>query len=400
MPFQLQSNYTPSGDQPSAIAQLTEGVLNRERFQTLLGVTGSGKTFTVANLIQNIQRPTLVLTHNKTLVAQLYGEFKQFFPNNAVGYFVSYYDYYQPEAYMPVSGTYIEKDLSINEELDKLRAENQRLAARAARLEQEPALLAPRRLPAGRLHKWSAALTAVAAASLGFLLSPSLFHSLSGSTAPSTIAAADHSSGSAADTNRPSLTSVPTTLLADASDAEVVAAAKAKPGALNYASAGQGSATHLNAEKFKLQAGFDAVHVPYKGTSQVLADLVSGEVQALFSSMPSLKAMIDKGSIHAIGMTGPSSQSAGIPEISKAGLPGFGYTTWYGMYVPAGTPAEAIERLNGALVKVLSNQDLQQKLASQGLDLKSSTPAELATLASSEARSWQAIITSAGIKAD
>jgi excinuclease ABC subunit B len=121
MSFHLQSNYTPSGDQPSAIAQLTEGVLSGERFQTLLGVTGSGKTFTIANLIQNVQRPTLVLTHNKTLVAQLYGEFKQFFPDNAVGYFVSYYDYYQPEAYLPTSGVYIEKDLSINEELDKLR---------------------------------------------------------------------------------------------------------------------------------------------------------------------------------------------------------------------------------------------------------------------------------------
>jgi len=121
MPFQLQSNYTPSGDQPAAIAQLTEAVQAGDRYQTLLGVTGSGKTFTIANLIQNVQRPTLILTHNKTLVAQLYGEFKQFFPNNAVGYFVSYYDYYQPEAYLPTSGVYIEKDLSINEELDKLR---------------------------------------------------------------------------------------------------------------------------------------------------------------------------------------------------------------------------------------------------------------------------------------
>jgi excinuclease ABC subunit B len=121
MPFQLESNYTPSGDQPKAIQQLIEGLNNNEPFQTLLGVTGSGKTFTMANVIQAVQRPTLVLTHNKTLVAQLYGEFKQFFPNNAVGYFVSYYDYYQPEAYMPVSDTYIEKDLSINEELDKLR---------------------------------------------------------------------------------------------------------------------------------------------------------------------------------------------------------------------------------------------------------------------------------------
>ena len=121
MPFQINAPYLPAGDQPQAIQQLTEGILNGERYQTLLGVTGSGKTFTMANVIQNLQRPTLVLTHNKTLVAQLYGEFKQFFPDNAVGYFVSYYDYYQPEAYLPVSNTYIEKDLSINEELDKLR---------------------------------------------------------------------------------------------------------------------------------------------------------------------------------------------------------------------------------------------------------------------------------------
>jgi excinuclease ABC subunit B len=121
MSFKLFSEYTPSGDQPTAIQQLTQGILEGERYQTLLGVTGSGKTFTMANVIQNLQRPTLVLTHNKTLVAQLYGEFKQFFPENAVGYFVSYYDYYQPEAYMPVTNTYIEKDLSINEELDKLR---------------------------------------------------------------------------------------------------------------------------------------------------------------------------------------------------------------------------------------------------------------------------------------
>jgi len=121
VPFNLQAPYKPAGDQPEAIDKLTEGILEGEQYQTLLGVTGSGKTYTIANVIQNVQRPTLVLTHNKTLVAQLYGEFKQFFPDNAVGYFVSYYDYYQPEAYMPVSNTYIEKDLSINEELDKLR---------------------------------------------------------------------------------------------------------------------------------------------------------------------------------------------------------------------------------------------------------------------------------------
>src|SRR6202022_4292942 len=121
MSFKIHSSFSPAGDQPEAIRQLTEGILNGEKHQVLLGVTGSGKTFTIANVIQNVQRPVLVLTHNKTLVAQLYGEFKHFFPENAVEYFVSYYDYYQPEAYMPVSDTYIEKDLSINEELDKLR---------------------------------------------------------------------------------------------------------------------------------------------------------------------------------------------------------------------------------------------------------------------------------------
>jgi excinuclease ABC subunit B len=121
MPFKLHAPFTPAGDQPEAIRQLTDGILHGEKYQALLGVTGSGKTFTIANVIENVQRPTLVLTHNKTLVAQLYGEFKQFFPENAVGYFVSYYDYYQPEAYLPVSDVYIEKDLSINEELDKLR---------------------------------------------------------------------------------------------------------------------------------------------------------------------------------------------------------------------------------------------------------------------------------------
>ncbi len=117
----MDSFYRPAGDQPEAIRQLSEGIERGEQFQTLLGVTGSGKTFTVANVIQQVQRPTLVLTHNKTLVAQLYGEFRGFFPHNAVEYFVSYYDYYQPEAYLPVSNTYIEKDLSINEELEKLR---------------------------------------------------------------------------------------------------------------------------------------------------------------------------------------------------------------------------------------------------------------------------------------
>ena len=121
MKFQVVSEYKPTGDQPQAIEKLSKGILNGEKYQTLLGVTGSGKTFTVANVVQEVQRPTLVLAHNKTLAAQLYSEFKQFFPNNSVQYFVSYYDYYQPEAFIPVTGTYIEKDLSINEELEKLR---------------------------------------------------------------------------------------------------------------------------------------------------------------------------------------------------------------------------------------------------------------------------------------
>ena len=121
MNFELISEYPPTGDQPEAIAQLTEGVLEGVPAQTLLGVTGSGKTFTIANVIKNINKPTLILSHNKTLAAQLYGEFKSFFPNNAVEYYVSYYDYYQPEAYLPSSDTYIEKDLAINEEIDKLR---------------------------------------------------------------------------------------------------------------------------------------------------------------------------------------------------------------------------------------------------------------------------------------
>jgi excinuclease ABC subunit B len=119
--FQLTSEYKPTGDQPEAIKQLTEGLIRGDKAQTLLGVTGSGKTFTIANIIQKIQKPTLILSHNKTLAAQLYSEFKLFFPENAVEYFVSYYDYYQPEAYIPVTNTYIEKDLSINEEIEKFR---------------------------------------------------------------------------------------------------------------------------------------------------------------------------------------------------------------------------------------------------------------------------------------
>jgi excinuclease ABC subunit B len=121
MDFQVISDYEPTGDQPEAIQQLADGINAGEKYQTLLGVTGSGKTFTMAKVIEKVQRPTLVLSHNKTLAAQLYGEMKQFFPQNAVEYFVSYYDYYQPEAYIPTTDTYIEKDLSINKDIEKLR---------------------------------------------------------------------------------------------------------------------------------------------------------------------------------------------------------------------------------------------------------------------------------------
>ncbi|MBO4797053.1 MAG: DEAD/DEAH box helicase family protein, partial [Verrucomicrobia bacterium] len=119
--FELVSSYAPSGDQPQAIAKLVEGVRSGERHQTLLGVTGSGKTFTIANVIAQINKPTLIISHNKTLAAQLYAEFKGFFPHNAVEYFISYFDYYQPEAYIPQTDTFIEKDSSINDEIERMR---------------------------------------------------------------------------------------------------------------------------------------------------------------------------------------------------------------------------------------------------------------------------------------
>ncbi len=134
--FQLQAGYQPAGDQPQAIARLVEGLSSGLAHQTLLGVTGSGKTFTIANVIQQVQRPTLVMAPNKTLAAQLYGEFKEFFPNNAVEYFVSYYDYYQPEAYVPSSDTYIEKDASINEHIEQMR-----LSATKALLERPDSII-------------------------------------------------------------------------------------------------------------------------------------------------------------------------------------------------------------------------------------------------------------------
>ena len=119
--FKLVSNFKPSGDQPQAIEELVDGLKNSLNHQTLLGVTGSGKTYTVGKVIEKIQKPTLIISHNKTLAAQLYGEFKSLFPNNAVEYFISYYDYYQPESYMPITDTFIEKDFSMNDEIDRLR---------------------------------------------------------------------------------------------------------------------------------------------------------------------------------------------------------------------------------------------------------------------------------------
>ncbi len=142
MSFKLQSPFKPTGDQPQAIEQLVQGINEGEKAQVLLGVTGSGKTFTMANVIQSVNKPTLILTHNKTLTAQLYGEFKEFFPDNLVEYFVSYYDYYQPEAYITSSDTYIEKDLQINDEVDKLR------------LRATSSILSGRRGSFGFVHLW------------------------------------------------------------------------------------------------------------------------------------------------------------------------------------------------------------------------------------------------------
>ena len=134
--FVLKSPYQPTGDQPQAIAELVQGFREGNQFETLLGVTGSGKTFTMANVIQALNKPTLIISHNKTLAAQLYGEMKEFFPNNAVEYFVSYYDYYQPEAYVPSTDTYIAKDSSVNDEIDKLR-----LSATSALIERKDVII-------------------------------------------------------------------------------------------------------------------------------------------------------------------------------------------------------------------------------------------------------------------
>ncbi|RYF60013.1 MAG: tripartite tricarboxylate transporter substrate binding protein [Comamonadaceae bacterium] len=175
---------------------------------------------------------------------------------------------------------------------------------------------------------------------------------------------------------------------------EFIAYAKAHPGRVNFGSAGTGGVAHLGMEMFKAQAQVDVVHVPYRGTSQAITDLVPGTIHALFSSMPSLKGMIDDGTITAIGMSGPSKGESmqSIPVIAQAGLPNMQYTTWYGLFAKAGTPVPVIERLNAAVQKAVSNPELNQKLEPQGIDLVAGTPEALAQLVTSESQKWTALI--------
>ena len=174
---------------------------------------------------------------------------------------------------------------------------------------------------------------------------------------------------------------------------ELISYAKANPGKLNFGSAGTGGAAHLGMEMFKSQAQIDAVHIPYKGTSQVIADLASGEVQALFSSMPSLKPLIDRGAVVAIGMSGPSAgaEKMGIPEISKAGLSEFGYTTWYGLFAPAGTPKPLVDDLNKHIVAILKTPEMQQKLLDLGAQPVGDSPEQFAAYVRSDNKKWQEV---------
>ena len=180
---------------------------------------------------------------------------------------------------------------------------------------------------------------------------------------------------------------------------ELIAYAKAHPGKVNFGSAGTGGLAHLGMELFKSEAKVDVVHVPYKGTSQVVTDLASGEVQALFSSMPSLKPLMDKGSVRAIGMSAPSKGeiTSRIPLISAQGLPQFTYTTWYGLFAKEGTPQAIIDRLNSALVKVLSNPELNQKFEPQGIEFITGTPKALADMVRRDQQKWKQVIQEAGI---
>lgn len=180
---------------------------------------------------------------------------------------------------------------------------------------------------------------------------------------------------------------------------DLISYARANPGKVNFGSAGVGGLAHLGMEQFKSAAKIDINHVPYKGTSLVVNDLVSGEIQALFSSFPSLKGMIDKGTIRAIGITAPSTSPSlkNIPVIASSGLPGFQYTTWYGVYTTAGTPSNVIDRLNAALVKISNDKALRDRLDSQGVDLHVTSAKELGEQARKETSQWDKIIRSAHI---
>jgi tripartite-type tricarboxylate transporter receptor subunit TctC len=180
---------------------------------------------------------------------------------------------------------------------------------------------------------------------------------------------------------------------------ELVEYARAHPGKVNFASAGTGGVAHLGMEMLKSSAGIDIVHVPYKGSAPAMADLASGEVQAMFSSMPSLQPMIDRGAIRAIGMTARSPGTANIPLISEA-VPGFEYTTWYGLFAPAGTPAAVIAALNAAVRQALADPALQRKLEPQGLEPQASTPEELAAYLRRESAKWAKVIQDARIRLD
>ncbi len=181
--------------------------------------------------------------------------------------------------------------------------------------------------------------------------------------------------------------------------ADLVDYARAHPGKVNFGSAGVGGVAHLGMELFKSRAKVDVVHVPYRGTSQVLTDLAAGQVQALFSSMPSLKPMIDKGAVKALAMSAPSkgADTAKLPLISQT-LPGVSYTTWYGLFAKAGTPPEVLAKLNEAVVETLKNSELNQKFESQGVEFVSSTPQQLADTVRRDTAQWTALINEAGIE--
>ena len=183
--------------------------------------------------------------------------------------------------------------------------------------------------------------------------------------------------------------------------AELIAYAKKNPGKINFGSAGTGGVAHLGMEMFKALTRTDIHHIPYKGTSQVMVDLSSGEVQGLFSSMPSLKPMIEKGSIRALGMTGPSkgADAASLPQLS-ATVPGMEYTTWYGLYTPVGTPASTVTKLNTALRKVLTDPELLAKMTPQGVDLTASSPQELGALTKKDTEKWAKLIKEENLKID